>query len=281
MPVVTPLEGMVRGHNGAIIRYLETVPAALSTEAPVVILHGTLNTGRDWLDTAARITERTGRRVLAPHRRGRATSADFGPDYDVMVEVTDLCALLDRTGPGTILIGHSYGAVVSLLASTARTDLGALVLYEPPLPLDRPVTGGALHRIRAALDRRDLDTALSTIHLDVLGDSAHTLAQLRTLPSWSERLTLAASSCVELAALDELTGLDLAPYAALTVPTTVIQGARSDRPPFGTPARAVASVIPGAELVVLPGHGHVANFTAPREIADLFVAAIDAAPVLR
>ena len=52
--------------------------------------------------------------------------------------------LADELRPGDHLVGHSYGAVVSLLAAAERDDLGSLTVSEPPafgLARDDPTVG--------------------------------------------------------------------------------------------------------------------------------------------
>jgi pimeloyl-ACP methyl ester carboxylesterase len=67
---------------------------------------------------------------------------------DEVAEVREVARTLDRP----VLIGHSSGAVVALEALAADPDLySAAVLYEPPIVLDEPLSGGTAPRAGAAL----------------------------------------------------------------------------------------------------------------------------------
>ena len=69
--------------------------------------------------------------LVAPNRRG------FPPGPDVeRVDFEDEAVWLDRfLRPGTHLVGHSYGGVISLLAAARRPEqLRSLTVIEPPEP---------------------------------------------------------------------------------------------------------------------------------------------------
>src|SRR5690242_18959669 len=67
--------------------------------------------------------------IVAPNRRG------FPPGPDVeRVDFEDEAVLLEQfLEPGTHLVGHSYGGVISLLAAARRPEhLRSLTVIEPP-----------------------------------------------------------------------------------------------------------------------------------------------------
>ena len=57
-------------------------------------------------------------------------------------------------------------------------------------------------------------------------------------------------------------------YGAIAVPTVIITGDLDDVVPPDIHAKALAAAVPGAELVVLPGVGHMVQFAAPDRVAD-------------
>lgn len=68
-------------------------------------------------------------RLVLVNRRGFGNSPDVaGEDFDI-----DADDVVDVLGSGAHLVGHSYGAVVCLLAAARRPDLvRSLTVFEPP-----------------------------------------------------------------------------------------------------------------------------------------------------
>jgi pimeloyl-ACP methyl ester carboxylesterase len=254
---------------GTPVTYLD-----LGDGPPIVIVHGLNAYAHDWLAVGADLVER-GRRALIPYRRGRAPSGPLGADYTVGTEVQDLRALLRVAGPGVALVGHSYGGLIALLTAREHPDLGALVLYEPPLPNPRSGRNAALVKIRAALDAGDPETAIATIITDIDGDPPSRVDAVRAGPHWSPLVALAETAYGELSAVDDFAeagGVDLTRYRDVEVPTTVLLGEHTE-PGFGPAARAIVAAVPAAELRLLPGQGHLAHVEASRTLAGVIEAA--------
>ena len=81
---------------------------------------------------------------------------------------------------------------------------------------------------------------------------------------------------VAIAACDQR---DLLPRIA--VPTLLVWGAEDVRSPVATVARQFEEAIPGAELVVIPAAGHMANLERPAEFNDAVRAFCLAHPLAR
>ena len=230
-----------------------------------VITHGVQSIADHWEAVGQRLPGRT----VVPNRRGRA-GVPIGAGYDLKTEVADLHQVLNSV-ENPILIGHSYGGAIALLAAAERDDLAALVLYDPTIPVDGPVTGPSLRVIREALGSGDRDRAFTTVLTDVVGETPEGVEQFRTgdPQGWAAMLELIDSTCTELTALDDL-AFDPALLERITVPTLVLLGEQSDRDDlvFGRSARTLAKGIPGATLVTLPGQGHVAHLADPELLVD-------------
>ncbi|WBB80509.1 alpha/beta hydrolase [Micromonospora sp. WMMD882] len=237
------------------------------TGRTAVITHGVQTVADHWAEVANRLPGRT----LVPNRRGRGESVPIGDDYELATEVADLHRVLDQAGPEPVLIGHSYGGMIALLAAAERDDLAGLVLYDPTVPVDGPVTGDGLDVMRAALKAGDRDTAFATVLTRVVGEYPEDVEGFRTgdPAGWAGMLELIDSTYAELSALDRL-AYDPSLLAKVTAPTWVIVGERSDREElvFGRAARALVDGIADARLVVLPGQGHVAHVADPDALAD-------------
>jgi fermentation-respiration switch protein FrsA (DUF1100 family) len=57
-------------------------------------------------------------------------------------------------------------------------------------------------------------------------------------------------------------------YGAIAVPTLIITGDLDEVVPPDIHAKALAAAVPGAELVVLPGVGHMVQFAAPDRVTE-------------
>ncbi len=84
------------------------------------------------------------------------------------------------------LVGHSGGAIYSLLAAIEAPLLRSLVLYEPPLHFER-FDPSIIDRVQAALDAADEDRALEIVFA-AIGVAETEVQVLRSAESVWERL---------------------------------------------------------------------------------------------
>jgi pimeloyl-ACP methyl ester carboxylesterase len=110
---------------------MEWVEPGAVVDPPAVLVHGTLSWGTLTFDRQRPLAAR--RRLLVPDRRGFGDSPDLhGSPYTSDYEV-DARDVIDLLAAGAHLVGHSYGAVVAMLAAATRPDLvRSLALIEPP-----------------------------------------------------------------------------------------------------------------------------------------------------
>ncbi|MEZ4416747.1 MAG: alpha/beta hydrolase [Gemmatimonadota bacterium] len=163
---------------------------------PLVLVHGSASDARTWRSQRQPFAERF--RVITYSRRYHwpNPSVPAGSVYSMAEQVADLEAVLATQVDGPAhLVGHSYGAVLCLLAALRRPDrVRTLVLEEPPAftlfvsdppkPLEvlrllvtRPRTGVALARFGAgglapavrALERGEIDRGIRTFGDTVFG----------------------------------------------------------------------------------------------------------------
>lgn len=230
--------------------------------APLVLVHGAV------ADAAARQPTADGidGPVVAVNRRGRAPSGPLGADYSLRTEIADLHHVLDEF-PGAALFGHSYGAVVALETAVERTDLAALVLYEPVVAVPEPFAGPALQPLRAAVAAGDLDTAVEVVNRDVSLFSQEYVDRLRASEAWAPTREFMPAAAEELRVIDEHRP-DLAAYGRIDIPVTLLVGSESENTrPYGPPFAAVADAMPRARVVRLPGQGRLAHLTGPDVLA--------------
>jgi pimeloyl-ACP methyl ester carboxylesterase len=213
---------------------------------PVVLVHGSIvgpeRTWREQRGLAARWT------LILPRRPGFGASPPL-PRGDFEAEAPLIAELL---GDGAHLIGHSYGAVIALLAAALRpqavwsltvSEPGALRLAAGDPQVDATIANGEeLYRRRAELQPRDF------VQLFRSGvGSAH--ATPEQMPEWLAR---GAEHVMDERPPWEAE-VPLATLAAADFPKLVVSGRHSRV--FETVCDALARDI-GAQRATISGRGH-------------------------
>lgn len=234
----------------------------------VVLVHGSVSTGEDWLPVATSMADRFTCYVM--DRRGRGRSGD-GPEYSLAREGEDIKAVLDCAGPGAHLVGHSYGAICSLEAAS-RFSVGRLALYEPPL-LGGENPEELARLFRAAMERNQADQAMALFLERGPGLSGAEVAVLQTTPLWKRMVELAPTLPREMDAIRQLR-FDLERYRSLSARTLLLVGTASP-PHLKTASSGLQDTLPDARTVLLDGQSHIANMLAPdlvaREISEFLL----------
>ncbi|GGS05395.1 hydrolase [Streptomyces humidus] len=232
----------------------------------ILIVHGGASTAATWEFVADRLAER--HRVLCLERRGYGVSDEGVSPHSIAAETEDVRALAATAGEPVLLVGHSSGAVVALETALAapRTCAG-LLLYEPPVAVDRPLGGEALRLARAQLDQGRPEQAMATHLRRIVGMSRRSVLLMRALPPMRVMLGNQAEAQIRDDEAIEALGVGLDRYASLDVPVLLLGGERS---PAHLRARldALARVLPRVHrMTIMPGQGHMANFRAPGDVA--------------
>ncbi len=177
--------------------------------------------------------------------------------------------MLDLAGPDAILLGHSYGALVTLGVALTRPPVG-FILYEPPLPIDGPVGGDALPAFEQAVHDGDLGHALTLGLRNFVRLPEAVIEAFRREAVWPVRASMTPTWAREIRAIDSF-GHDLERFAALTVPTLLVVGELS--PPWLTDiSRRLRQVMPNGDVVEMPGQAHDAYVTDPKAMAGAILA---------
>jgi pimeloyl-ACP methyl ester carboxylesterase len=255
-------EESVRSSDGTEIAFVR-----LGHGEPLVLVHGSLASGEAWLPVATILANRF--TCLVMDRRGHGRSGD-SPSYTIEREYKDIEAVLATAGSQVSLLGHSYGAVCALGAAT-RTQVTHLVLYEPPLPVNGSITGGALLDYANAIQSGNFDGALAIGLSKFAGVTSEQIQALRRSPLWPKMVALAPTWTREVAAVDAL-GPSLARYRDLLAPTLLLSGTLSPKHPLQEASEALATRLKTVQLSRLELQGHNAHSLAPELVAERLAA---------
>jgi pimeloyl-ACP methyl ester carboxylesterase len=224
----------------------------------VVLVHGTMDRGTSFRLVVRRLPDL---HVTTYDRRGYARSRDASPPRHSLEHQAD--DLLEIVGERTaVLVGHSLGGDVAILAALRRPDLVAAVgAYEPPMPWlpwwPRGSAGGDAARRG---EGGDPEGAAEWFIRRVVGDAAWEQLPERTRVA---RRAEGAALMADLAAIQHDAPFD---PVALPMPLVVGRGERS-LPHHSQSAMALADAVAGAELFEISGAAHGAHVSHPEEFA--------------
>jgi pimeloyl-ACP methyl ester carboxylesterase len=246
---------------------------------PIVLLHCTAGSGRQWDQTAAAL--RTRFRVIAPDLCGYGGTTHWPGNgtFNLAVEADLIAALLDMLGKPAHIVGHSYGGAVALqFALRHRRYLKSLTLIEP----------ASFHLLRdgdeidARAFRQISEIAATVANAVTCGD--YFGGMRRFVDYWSGEGAwdaLPAAQRLALAARINKVTLDFwgtlndparpVDLAALTMPTLVVSGGLAPLPTQRICSR-LARAIPGATLRTVADAGHMLPFTHFRQLLPLIEA---------
>ncbi len=262
------------------------VHAVVMGEGPdVVLIHGSSGNTRDMTFALAPILA-ANYRVIVFDRPGLGYSASFNPDGETIEEQADIlqkaAALLGAEKP--IVAGQSYGGSVSLAWAVTRPDnISGLVLIAPAaIPWETPLDGfnklaatptgnaTALPLITAFVPEWYVEKALDRVFAPQTAPEGYA-------DHFGPGLTIRRSSMHANAKqranlLEEVRALQPR-YGEIDVPTEIVHGTADDTVGLGWHSHKLIEQIPGAELIELPGVGHMPQVVSAPEVA----AAIDRA----
>ena len=248
--------------------------------ATAVFVHGSQSWGSDEVGGFAAQRPLASRfRLIVIDRRGYGQSPDAVESLDAAggerrgghnADADDVIGVL---GPGAHLVGHSYGAVVALLAAARRPDLiRSLTLIEPvayALADEDPVVALALARQRAGVANMPEDLSPAQFLR-----ASYATAGLPLPAATPQRLRAAATAMRELPYAQAV--FSLRPVAAAAWPKLVISGDWITAPGqyraySGDAMMACAHVVAGkigARLLRVAGASHWPHAQQPWIVND-------------
>src|SRR3954471_2250908 len=178
----------------------------------VLLVHAGGSTGAVWNRVAEMLAGAF--RVLVYDRPTYRTPTPPRGAAAMEAEIADLLTVAGAVDEPLVVVGHSSGGVVALEAALRRRFAG-LLLYEPPLPVDRPIGGAALRRARAALDRGDPHEAMLIHARDIVGANRLGVLVFRLVPAIGRPLVEHAAGQVAGDEALESLGVGIDRYAAV------------------------------------------------------------------
>ena len=234
---------------------------------PLVLLHGFPFTRWMWRPQVAALAR--GHRVITPDFRGFGESGGLSESVDLLAD--DVQALVEHLGLSRFVLGgFSMGGYVAFkyLARHADRLSGLMLLDTRPEPdtdegRQRRYTG--IERIRAEGPAGWLEDFLKlVVSPRTLEARPETVAEVRRLMEGARPDALAAGLRAMAERPDSTALLN-----TVTVPTLVLVGEDDKATPVES-SRKMATAIPGADLVIIPGAGHMTSAEQP----DAFNAAL-------
>src|SRR5215217_5311691 len=247
-------------------------PTAVPRSAsPLVFVHGDFGDGYEsWGATCEQIGKR--RRMVVIDRPG--FSEDLAPDARFSI-ADEAQALLDAVADMGIsslhLVGHSYGALLTLEMAATRPDVvRSLHLIEPPL-LDllpqEPLVREMDQRVRWIVEHHAEigDEAATEAFFTMIG-AGRAVERLRGTPGW-DRLCSYAPRFARGQLAGSYPSTSLARLAG-TIPVGLYTGGRS-HPALRVITAELGNRIDGARLLDVPDAGHAVQMAK-----DVFVDAL-------
>ena len=253
----------------------------------VVLVHGSSGGLDSWDPIAPFLEDRYELWVYA--RRGYPPSDPCRRSKTYADDVADLRAVIAAAGGTAHVVGGSYGATVALHAagesdrslapSVRNLDLSvrSLALFEPPLFAAGEATAGLLGPYRDLLEAGEIRAAALLFAEKVARAPAPILAALtgaepadessdRSASESGERPANEAVGCLHDLEAMTADSLDVGRWSAVSLPTLIMQGGETWAP-MPAAMDALATAMPAATRVVLPGQMHFATHTAPELFA--------------
>ncbi len=133
-------------------------------------------------------------------RRGRGESGDGG-SYQIEREFDDIATVATSIAGSVVLLGHSFGGICALEAALKINTLRGLILYEPPILLERDLHREEIVRhMKELLKTGDKDGVAKVFVQEILKFPPDQIEQLRSSPIWRGAVSTAHTIIRELEA---------------------------------------------------------------------------------
>jgi pimeloyl-ACP methyl ester carboxylesterase len=238
----------------------------------VVCLHANASTSGQWRALTDALSPKYHVLAADSYGAGKSPAWPAGREAWLRDEVELLEPVFQRAADPFVLVGHSYGAAIALVAAVQHPRrVRALALYEPtlfslidadsPAPNDADGIKGAVATASARLDVGDTMGAAEAFIDFWMGKG-----------SWARtpearRPPIAASMLGVRAWAHALTNepTPLAAFRDMKIPVLYMKGTESPASSLGV-ARLLAPALPRVEVIEFKGLGHMGPVTHPEPV---------------
>ena len=246
----------------------------------LVLIHGGSGSRESWTEVAAALVPR--HRILAVDLAGHGDSDRAPGSYSVPDQGARIAALCEQVAAGdTVLIGHSFGALVAAYVAAVRPDVvRAAVLGDPPMYIMDPAVwpstmfGMFFPLLRAAMEeahRSDDPVAGLRSWIQSLPVYAERLG-----PDGVERFARSWAKCdpavlgsVDDPAVDKAVWADHDPDTPIACPVLVVRADPGIMPAFyAEHEERFRRAAPGARFVLAEGCSHSIHDEQPGWLAE-------------
>jgi pimeloyl-ACP methyl ester carboxylesterase len=239
----------------------------------LVLVPGSCSTGAVWRPVISCLDKEFRCVTTSLLGYGGTTERRMNLDTDIADEAEILESVVRRSGCPVHLVGHSFGAVVSIaVALRKRVPLSSLTVIEAPAAellrhagedehyrAFREMTGAYFAAFYAG------DPAAIEPMIDFYGGAG-------TFAAWPERVRRYAVETTPVNIYDwaDVYGFELTPalLASITIPTVVLRGEAS-HPAMRRVSGLLGQCIDGASVVTVPGAAHFMISTHAEEVARI------------
>lgn len=238
----------------------------------VVCLHSNASTSGQWRALIDELAP--GFHVLAPDSYDAGKSPSWPSDRTISLrdEVALIAPVLARAGSPCMLVGHSYGAAIALMAAlTSPVRISALALYEPtlfslldsesPPPNEADGIRQAVARSGDALDAADSGSAARHFIDYWMGEGAWA----RTPEARKPTIAASVGNVRRWAHALWTEPTPLVAFRSLNVPVLYMTGEQSTHAARGV-ARLLTQALPKVEIVAFEQLGHMGPITHPEVV---------------
>ena len=245
------------GGIAADVRELGTGPA-------IVLIHGYPLDGAMWSGVARALAPRF--HVLKPDLPGRGNTDAAAPNG--ISGYADFVAAIVEGLPAPVgIAGFSFGGYISLeLMKRKPEKVRALALVDTRATADDPLSRGKRDETIAAVREKGVAPVVESMPAKLL--SSESVGRPDLLERVQRMIARQKPQTVEadlLAMRDRPDSTELLPQIA--VPTLVVVGEQDVLTPPAD-SESMASAIPGARLVKIPGAGHLTPMERPKAVAE-------------
>lgn len=249
-----------------------TREAGNASNPGVICLHANASTSSQWRALIDDLSPTF--HVFAPDSYDAGKSPAWPSDRVISLhdEVALIEPLLVRADSPCMLVGHSYGAAVALIAAlTGPTRISALALYEPtlfslldaeqPAPNEADGIRDTVARSSDALDAGNLDAAARHFIDYWMGEGSWQC----TLEARKPPIAASVKNVRRWAHALMLEPTPLAAFRSLDIPVLYMKGRHSPQSAHGV-ARLLISALPNVEVVEFDDLGHMGPLTHPEVV---------------